>query len=74
MLTHFDWLPEAVTHEVNADHGDANCPSKYVQEMPTQCVLVFFSLFFPTWKIMNFLNQVLELVTLPYCPRYPYIV
>lgn len=27
MLTHFDWLPNAVTHEVSTDRRDARCPS-----------------------------------------------
>lgn len=28
MLTRFDWFPNAATHKVNTDHGDATCPGK----------------------------------------------
>lgn len=45
MRTHFDWLPDAVTREVNTDRGDADCPRKQIQEMPIQWVLVFFIVF-----------------------------
>lgn len=37
MLTHSDWLPKAVTREVNqADRADAHCPGNYGQEKPLQ--------------------------------------
>lgn len=42
MRTHFDWLPDAVTREVKADRGHADCPRKQAWEMPIQWVLVFF--------------------------------
>lgn len=62
MRLHSDWLPDAVTHEVNIDRGDAECPKRYTQGKPIHRALVLF--FFKSGKIMNFLNKAIDLVTL----------